>query len=142
MAWKPFDNFMLKQWDGNAIDMNVASALKIAMLTVAYVPNQATDALFSAIVANEISGTNYTAGGTVLGNNTIVLAAGIVTFDGDDMTFAQSGSGFTNARIAVVYEVSSSKLIAFADFGADKGNVTGDLVLEMDAAGILTQAEV
>ncbi len=143
MAWKPYDNVMLKQWDGNAIDMNVATDLKIGLLKSTYSVNQATDTLWATISSGvEVSGTNYTAGGTVLANNTITLAAGTVTFDGDDMTFSQHASGFADARYAIVYRTTGGLLIAYADFTTDKGNVAGDLVLEMDAAGILTQAEV
>ena len=72
----------------------------------------------------------------------MTLSAGTVTFDAADATWPQSAAGFSNARKAILYKdtgtASTSPLIAYADFGADKGNVTGDLTLQMDAAGIIT----
>ncbi|MGB8275371.1 MAG: hypothetical protein WCF16_08915, partial [Alphaproteobacteria bacterium] len=64
------------------------------------------------------------------------------TFDANDVTWLQSATGFSNARKAVLYKdtgvATTSRLIAYADFAADKGNVAGDLTLQMDAAGIIT----
>ncbi len=137
-AWAPYDTWMELQWNGGAIDLNLAANIKIGLVTSVYTPNLATDTLFSVIDANEVSGTNYTAGGTALASPTVTLAAGTVTFDGADITWTQSGAGFSNARHAVAYKVSGTNVITTNDFGADKGNVAGDLILEMDAAGILT----
>lgn len=137
MAWTIYPQFKLKQHNGNGIDLDAASGLKLAILTNSYVPS-GSDALFSAISANEVSGSNYTAGGSTLASTTVTEASGTVTFDSADVTFSQHASGFTNGRYAVIYEVSSSKLVCRENFGSDKGNVAGDLVLQMDAAGIFT----
>lgn len=139
MAWVIYPQFKLKQENGNAIDLDAASGLKLALLTNAYVP-AGSDALFSGISANEVSGSNYTAGGSVLASTTVTESGGTVTFDAADVTFTQHASGFTNARYAVVYEVATSKLVSRADFGADKGNVNGDFTVQMDALGIFTKA--
>lgn len=140
-TWKPYHKTMQKFWNGNAPDLDAVSGLKMALFTATYVPAQATDELYSAL-ANEVTGTNYTAGGEVLGSTLVDLAAGTITFDFANVTWLQHASGFTNARIAVVYEVSSSKLVCYADFAADKGNVAGPFEVEIDAAGCLTMAEV
>jgi hypothetical protein len=77
-----------------------------------------------------------------LGSKTLTLAGGVLTFDAADVTWSQHATGFTNARYAVMYKSTGTPAddtpIAYADFSADKGNVSGDLVLQMDAAGIWT----
>jgi hypothetical protein len=141
MAWTLYDKFRKAQFDQvNPVDLDT-DTLKIMLCTSLYAPNQATDG-FKSDVTNEVSGTNYTAGGATLTGQTVTLSSGTVTFDAADVTWLQSGTGFTAARKAVLYKdtgvASTSRLIAYADFGADKGNVSGDLTLQMDASGIIT----
>lgn len=138
-TWVPFHKQMQKDWNGAAIDLDAVAGLKVALFTAVYVPAAATDELYSAL-ANEVTGTNYTAGGTVLAGTLVDLTAGVVTFDFNDVVWAQNASGFTNARIAVIYEVATSKLFAYADFAADKGNVAGPFTIQVDAAGCMTKA--
>jgi hypothetical protein len=141
MAWTLYDKFRKAQFDQvDAVDLDT-DTLKVMLCTSTYAPNQATDG-YKSDVTNEVSGTNYTAGGTALTGQTVTLSSGTVTFDATDVTWTQSASGFSNARKAVLYKdtgtASTARLIAYADFGADKGNVSGDLTLQMDAAGIIT----
>ena len=140
MAWVIFDNFMLKQHNGSPTDWDT-DALKIMLIDNVRAPVQATDAAMTAIEANEVTGTGYTAGGTAIDNASAGLAAGTVKLDGDDQVYSQSGSGFTDARCGVAYKDTGAAAtdipIAYADFGGDKGNVAGDLTLQMDAAGII-----
>jgi hypothetical protein len=140
--WVIYDNARLKQMDGNAVNFSSGgSTLKVMLITSADAPVQASDATKSN-VTGEVSGTNYTPRGASLASKTLNLAAGVVTFDAADITFSQSAGGFSNARYAILYvdsgTDSTSPLVAYADFGADKGNVAGDLILQMDAAGIFT----
>ncbi len=137
-AWVPYDTFMEKSWNSAGFDLNT-DAMKCGLITNTYVPNDATDTLFSTVDANEVTGTNYTAGGVALASPTVTLGSGTVTFDADTpFSWTQHASGFTNARYAVIYETVGSKVICYNNFGADKGNVDGDLELQLDAAGILT----
>ena len=140
MAWVIFDNFMLKQHNGSPVDWDT-DTLKIMLITATRAPVQATDATMSDIDNNEVSGTNYSAGGTTLANASAGLAAGTVKLDGDDQVFSQSAGGFTDARYGVLYKSTGNPAtdipICYADFGGDKGNVAGDRTLQMDADGII-----
>ena len=142
MAWVLFDNFRLKMMDGNALNFAAAGdTLKVSIHTVTYTPVQATDD-FHDDATNEVTGTNYTAGGDTLASKTLVLASGTVTFDAADSSFLQSAGGFANGRHLILYDdtgvEATSKLIAFHTEGSDFGNVAGDLTLEYDANGLIT----
>jgi hypothetical protein len=68
--------------------------IKLALCTATYAPSATGHAAFNS-VTNEVSGTNYTAGGITLTSPTVVDATGTITFDAADVVFAQSASGFT-----------------------------------------------
>jgi len=128
---------------GKRIDFSAAGdTLKVMLITSVRAPVQASDATMTDIDDNEVSGTNYSAGGATLGSKTLTLAGGVLTFDAADITWSQSGTGFSTARYAVLYKSTGTPgndtPVAYADFSTNKGNVSGDLVLQMDAAGIWT----
>jgi len=148
MAWTFYHNFVLETLGNtaaNRVDFTTSGdTLKVALATNSYSPSQANDNYFND-VTNEVTGTSYVAGGATLASKTWALATGVCTFDAADVTWSQSGSGFSTARYAILYKDSAGAsstdlLIAYANLGADKGNVTGDLVLQFDAAGIFTTA--
>lgn len=146
-AWNLYDIFRRKQIHGEgAIDLDTVT-IKCAFVTSGYTPNQNTHDFWNDASASEVSGSNYTAGGNTVGGITVTLSgAGLVTVDGNDpATWTQHASGFSNARRAILYRDTgtgtTSELIAYSDdFGADKGNVGGDLTIAFDAAGIFTAA--
>ena len=147
MAWNLYDQFRLRQLNGNAIDLdNPSGTFKILLVTAAYTPDQAAHD-FHADITNEVSGTGYTAGGAALATPSLDLTTGTITFDADEssVTWAQNAGGFTNARRAILYHDTgtsgTSGLVCYSDdFGADKGNVVGPLSIALDAAGIFTSA--
>ncbi|MGB2809122.1 MAG: hypothetical protein WBC22_15370 [Sedimentisphaerales bacterium] len=142
MAWSIFDRFMERQHDGNGGNLDAAGdTLKCMLLDDIREPVDATDIHTDDMDANEVSGTNYTAGGETLANQVITLAAGTVTFDGDDIVWSASGTGFADARYAVIYieadaTPANDRVICYADLGGNVGNTSGDLTLEMNASGI------
>lgn len=151
MAWNMYDIFRRKQIanEATAVDLNTpgGNGIKCAFVTSAYTPNQNTHDFWDDASASEVSGTGYTAGGNVCSNPALTMdGAGLITFDADDpAVWSENASGFSNARRAILYRDtgtgSTSELIAYSDdFGADKGNVGGDLDVDFDAAGIFTQA--
>jgi len=117
--------------------------IKMALCTSSYTPSASGHAAFNS-VSNEVSGTNYSSGGVTLSSPTLSESGGTVTFDAADYVFSQSGSGFSNARYAVIYKstgtAATSTLICYIDFGADKGNVDGDFTVSFNASGIVTWA--
>ena len=136
-----YHNFLLQQMNGAApIDFDT-DTLKVALVTNTYSPSASAHNFFDDIT-NEVSGTNYTAGGATLASKTVTLNAGIVTFDAADVTWTQSGTGFSNARYAIIYKstgtASTSPLVAYVNFGADVGNTVADLVLVWAGTGIIS----
>lgn len=136
MAAKMYGQFLLKalnkevDWDSDTI--------KVALLTSAYSPNQDTQVYFSDVSGNEVTGTNYTAGGATLGSKTITYDTGtnVIKLDGADVTWASST---ITARFAVVYDdtpASQKPLVGYLDFGSDQSSVNGDFTITWDAAGI------
>lgn len=127
---------------GSPIDFTT-DTIKLLLVTASRAPVAATDDLADDLVlgSNEVSGTNYTARGDTIAM-TVTETTGTVTVDGADNTWAQNAGGFTDARYAVLYKDSAvdstSPLIGFIDFLADKGNVSGDLTVQWNALGIFT----
>lgn len=138
-----YNAFLKNQFNGTSVIDFDTDTLKVALVTNTYVPNAATHVFFSDIT-NQVTGTNYTAGGTAVAGKTLVEAAGVVTFDGNDVTWLQSATGFSTARYAILYKdtgtAATSPLIGYIDFTADKGNVTGDLTVQWGAGGVFTVA--
>lgn len=92
-----------------------------------------------ADITQEVSGTNYTAGGATLASVTVTASGGTVTFDAADVTF----SNVTIADIdgGVIYKSSGTAatdlLIVYQDYGNQV--VTGaDFVVQFNASGIMT----
>jgi hypothetical protein len=140
-----YDSFRKGRFNSNTEDLTAAT-IKCALVTNSYVPNQNTDDFWNDVSANEVSGTNYSAGGNTLATPTVTLSgAGLVTVDASDpAAWSQSGTGFSNARYAVIYVStgvsSTSDLIGYASFGSDVGNVSGDLTVTVNASGLFTSA--
>ena len=147
MATFTFYNlFKEAQLDGNLSNTPIdfdADNIYLSLHTNTYVPSATTHDFFND-ASNEISpGGGYTANGELLTTKTVNESGGTVTFDADDVTWSQNGSGFTTARYAVMYKndgvaATSSPLIGYIDFTADKGNTTGDLTVSWNASGIFT----
>lgn len=134
---------LLGQWNGTAnavLDLDT-DTIKVSAHTNTYTINQDTNAFFSD-TSNEVSGTNYTAGGATLGTVTLTRSTATVTFDAADVVWSQSGSGFSTGRKFVIYKStgtgSTSRLFSVVTADADVGNVTGDLTIAWNASGIAT----
>ena len=146
MAWVlygPYKEDLFTQATSVDWDDNSTTTVKIALATATYTPAVDTHDFFDDIT-NEVTGTNYTAGGNACGNKSVSApSSGVVTVDADDpATWSESGTGFSDARYAVLYKdtgtASTSPVIAYYDLTTDQGNTTGDLTLSFDAAGIFT----
>lgn len=138
-----YNSFLKNQFNGtNVIDFDT-DTIKVMLVASAYTPAASTH-VNKSDVTNEVTGTNYTAGGTALATKTLTEATGTVTFDAADVTWLQSATGFSTARYAVIYKdtgtASTSPLIGYIDFTADKGNTSGDLTLQWAATGVFTVA--
>ena len=113
--------------------------IKVALAQSGYTPDIDTHDFFDDIT-NEVSGGNYTAGGATLANQAVSQDntddEGV--FDGDDVEWAAST---ITARYAIIYKstgtASTSPLIAYIDFAADKSSDNGSFKITWDAEGIL-----
>jgi hypothetical protein len=134
---------LLGQWNGlaNSVFDLDTDTMKLAATTNTYAPNQDTHEFFSD-VTNEVSGTNYTAGGATLASPTVTRSSGTVTFDAADVVWTQSGTGFSTARKFPLYRstgaAATSKLYSVITADNDVGNVTGDLTIQFNVLGIAT----
>lgn len=134
---------LLGQWNGttNAVFDLDTDTMKVSGHTNTYTIDQDTHDFFND-VTNEVTGTNYTSGGATLGTVTLTRSTGTVTFDAADVVWTQSASGFSTGRKFVIYKstgtASTSRLFSVVTADADVGNVTGDLTIAWNAAGIAT----
>lgn len=122
------------------IDLD-SDTIKVALLTNAFTPNQDTQDYFDDVVAQEVAGTGYTAGGVTLTNKTVAYDAATNTFifDADDVVIANST---ITARYAVVYDATPSTnatrpLIGYVDFSSDQSSTAGNFTITWDSSGIL-----
>ena len=153
-TWTKYNAFLKTQMNGGQDTTGSSTAssarvvdfdtdtIKIALVTSSYVPSATGHAAFNSVSAFEVSGTGYTAGGITLTTLTLTESSGTVTFDAADISIAQSASGFSTARYAVLYKstgtAATSTLIGYSDLGSNMGNVTGPLNITFSASGILT----
>ena len=115
-----------------------ADAIKVALMTSAYVPDKDTNTFDNT---DEITGTGYTTGGKDLTGSVMTQedALDLAKWDADDISW--SGSTLT-ARYAVAYNTTRANAILFViDFGTDKISSEGLFVLKWNSAGILNQAQ-
>ena len=102
---------------------------KIALYTSSATLSAATTAYSTT---NEVSGTNYTAGGNTL---TRVDPSSSGTTGFTDFADTSWTSATITARGALIYNDSDSdKAVAVLDFGADKSSSGGDFTIQFPAA--------
>jgi hypothetical protein len=120
------------------IDM-AADTLKVMLVTGAYTPDPDAHQ-FKSDVSGEASGPGYTAGGQAITSKSVTQDntddEGV--FDAEDVVW--SGTSIT-ARGAVIYKdtgtASTSPLVCYIDFGADKSTSGMDFKLQWSDEGIL-----
>lgn len=119
-----------------------SDTIKVALVTSSYTPSQDTHDFFDDVVANEASGTGYTAGGATLASKTVTYDAGTnkMTLDAADVSWAAST---ITARYAVVYDATPGSdaarpLICYVDFGSDQSSSSGTFSVSWSASGIVT----
>ena len=139
-----YDQYRKNSANGGALDIDAAT-LKMMVVTGAYTLDQNLHDFVDDVIANEVSGTGYTARGNACISGTVTIdVAGLVTVDcADPATWAQNAGGFSNGRRTILYDDTgvnaTSILVGYSDdFGSDKGNVDGDFTVTINVAGIYT----
>ncbi len=128
---------------GNAPNIDwLSDTLKMALTTSSYSVSQDADDFWNDVVANEVSGTGYTANGTTLTTPALTYTGGtnVIKFDSDDASWASST---ITARYGVLYDRTPATdatrpLIMYIDFGADQSSNNGTFAIQFNAAGIAT----
>lgn len=111
--------------------------IKVALVTSSYTFSDEHD--FFDDITNEVSGTGYTAGGATL---TVTTSQDNTDNEGVlDATDTTWTTSTITARGAVIYKstgtASTSPLIAFIDFAADKTSTNGTFQITWAAEGII-----
>jgi hypothetical protein len=125
--------------DASQLAVNTGSdTIKVAMITNSSTPNFETHDHWSDLSGNEVSGTNYSAGGVALASITLANASGTLKFDAADTTW--STATISSARAAVVYDdtLTNDPLICLVNFGADYASSAGTFQITWNASGIWT----
>jgi hypothetical protein len=100
------------------------NTFKLALYTSSATLGAGTTA-YSA--TNEVSGTNYTAGGNALTNVTPTTSGTTAIVDFADLTF---GTATVTARGCLIYnDTNSDKAVAAIDFGGDKTSTAGNFTI-------------
>jgi hypothetical protein len=138
MASKIYGSFF-----GKALNKEIdydSDTIKVMLVSSSYSPNQDTHDYLDDVVANEVSGTGYTAGGAALASKTLTYdsASNVTILDAADVTWASST---ITARYAVIYDDSGATnsqkaLLGYVDFGSDQSSTSGNFTITWDATGI------
>ena len=122
-----------------AIDLDLETH-KGALFSNSITPNFTTDTAFGVAPydANEVTGTNWAAGGVALTGTTVTGAAGTLTFDATDVSVASTT--LTGARGYLLYAdaLAGNNAIILVNFGADYATNNGTFAITWNASGIFT----
>lgn len=139
MASKMYGQFLAKALN-KEVDFDT-DTIKVMLVSSSYTPNQDTHDYLDDVVANEVTGTGYTAGGATLASKTVTYDSGtnVVILDAADTTWASST---ITARYAVVYSDAGASnslkvLIGYVDFGSDQSSTNGNFTITWDSTGIV-----
>lgn len=122
-----------------AIDLDLETH-KGALFSNSITPNFTTDTAYGVTPydANEVTGTNWAAGGVALTGTTFTGASGTATFDATDVSVASTT--LTNARGYLLYAdaLAGNNAIVLVNFGADYSTSNGTFAITWNASGIFT----
>lgn len=125
--------------DASANNLELTSASnKIALFTNAITPNFTTDTAYGVTPydANEVTGTNWSAGGIAVSSPTLTASSGTLVFDLGDVSVASAT--FSSARCAVIYAdaLAGNEAIGLVNFGGDYSPTNGTFTITWNASGV------
>lgn len=121
------------------IDLD-SNTIKVALVTSSYSPDIDAHDNYDDLTNEVANGNGYTTGGETLANASVTAdnTNDRAVFDAEDVTWS---TATITARGAVIYKdtgtPSTSRLIAYIDFGSDKTSTAGDFTIAWSASGIL-----
>ena len=121
-----------------AVDFD-AETHKLALFSNSITPNFSTDTAYgvSPYASNEVTGTNWSAGGVALTGTTVSESpTGSLMWDATDVSVA--ATTLTGARCALLYAnaLAGKNAICLVNFGADYSTVNGTFGIVWAAAGV------
>lgn len=123
-----------------ALDLDLETH-KGALFTNSITPNFTSDTAYgvSPYDSNEVTGTNWPAGGIALTGTTYTGASGSTTFDATDVSVASTT--ISGARCYVLYAdaLAGNNAICLVNFGADYQTVAGTFAILWSASGIFVK---
>jgi hypothetical protein len=116
------------------------TAVKVLMCLDAESPNFDTHN-FRDDIAQEVTGTGYSAGGVVITSTELTLSSGVLTYDAADASWA--ASTISNAMAAVGYFArggasTADELVWLSDFVTAASSSSGTFTVQWSASGIFT----
>jgi len=135
LVYNNFKELLLKK------DTNFASdTLKLMLLSSSHTPDQDAHDFIDDCSSNEITGTNYTAGGATLTGASVSQdnTDNEGVFDANDVSWT---TATITSRYAVLYRdtgtPATSPVIAIWDFTSDKSSSGGTFQITWNAEGVL-----
>jgi len=125
---------------GKAVHDLTADTLRLGIVDNTITPAvDDTSPTWGDYSANEVSGTNYTAGGMTLSGVTWTLVGGVPTLDFTNVTISYSASGFNDGYWGILYndDAASDQAILAVDLGGPVGNDVEDLLINVHATAML-----
>jgi hypothetical protein len=146
-AWQVYGNAIEKIAD-STIELEVASRLRMILVTSSYTPSVDADDTYSDLSANEVAnGGGYTTFGKVL-TATVSRSTGTVTVDCDDQSW--TSSTITAKYAVIVHDANSDGTLAAGDLlvaysnletgGGSISTTSGTFAVNINASGVFTLA--
>jgi hypothetical protein len=113
---------------------------KYTLISDSATPDFTTHDFWADLVANEVTGTNWAAGGVALTGTEVTVSSGVLTFDATDVSVASTT--ITSAMAGVlrtnVGSNATDQLVLLQDFVTAVSTVNGTFTVQHNASGILT----
>jgi hypothetical protein len=112
----------------------------ITLVSDSATPNFDTHDFWNDLNANEVTGTNWAAGGVALTGTEITLSGGVLTFDATDVSVASTT--ITNAMCSVLRRTTGAaatdELFMLHDFVTAVSTSAGTFGIQWHATGLMT----
>lgn len=122
-----------------AVDFDLETH-KGALFSNSVTPNYTSDTAYgvSPYAANEVTGTNWPSGGVVLTGTAFSGAAGILTYDANDVSVASTTISGARGYLLYADALAGNNALFLVDFGADYATSNGTFAIVWNASGIWT----
>lgn len=129
-----------QQWVSNVLNGTCVidwdnDPIMLALLTDDYTPDE-NHQMFEDIGSHEVAGDEYTSGGKQISGIYVHTDNESVRVTGNPVKWAQSATGFSNARYGVIYHGTTTGILGIIDFGHTAQNITRPLVIKWHKDGI------